>query len=90
MPVPKRKTSKSRRDTRQSCKFIRPVGFFACEHCASPLRSHQACDTCGYYKGVKVLLTKSERVVRRDALKLAKNAKKMADVPSGEPESSQT
>jgi large subunit ribosomal protein L32 len=65
MPVPKRKTSKSRRDQRQSCKFIRPKPFSECKQCNEPVSGHQVCLNCGFYKGRKVLATKKERVIKR-------------------------
>lgn len=65
MPVPKRKTSKSRRDKRSSTKFIRPQAITACQNCQEPLSPHQACPTCGYYKGKKVIATKLERTIKR-------------------------
>lgn len=65
MPVPKRKTSKARRDQRQSCKFIRPAAFSACKNCESPIGGHQVCADCGFYKGRKVIMTKLERAVKR-------------------------
>lgn len=65
MPVPKRKTSKSRRDKRQSCKFIRPKSVISCTNCDKALSPHQACGNCGFYKGKKVLVTKTERKLKR-------------------------
>ncbi len=65
MPVPKRKTSKSRRDQRSACKFLRPQVFAACEQCTSPLMPHVVCTTCGFYKGRKVLKTKLDRTLKR-------------------------
>jgi large subunit ribosomal protein L32 len=65
MPVPKRKTSKSRRDKRSSGKFIRPQAITYCANCQDPLSTHQACPACGYYKGRKVMNTKLERTLKR-------------------------
>jgi len=65
MPVPKRKTSKSRRDKRQACKFIRPKAFTACSNCEEPISTHTACLLCGFYKGRKVIFTRQERLARR-------------------------
>jgi large subunit ribosomal protein L32 len=72
MPVPKRKTSKSRRDKRHSTRFIRPQAITVCSHCTSPLLPHQACDACGFYKGKKVMLTKLDRGVKRSELRSAR------------------
>jgi len=65
MPVPKRKLSRSRRDSRSACKFIRPKSFTHCTNCKEPIANHAACLSCGFYKGVKVLPTKNERTVKR-------------------------
>ncbi len=71
MPVPKRKTSKSRRDMRQSTKFIRPQALATCKQCNEPNLPHQACVECGYYKGRKVVTTKGERDVQRTQVRAA-------------------
>lgn len=65
MPVPKRKTSKSRRDMRSACKFLRPQAVTTCSQCALPVLPHVVCSTCGYYKGRKILVTKLDRALKR-------------------------
>lgn len=75
MPTPKRKTSKARRDQRQSTKFIRPQAITKCANCDHPLSPHQACEKCGFYKGKKVLTTKLERAIKRGEAARAKKAK---------------
>ncbi len=65
MPVPKRKTSKARRNKRSANKYIRAQAVGACLTCQQPLASHQVCKMCGHYKGVKVLRTKMERMQQR-------------------------
>lgn len=83
MPVPKRKTSKARRDQRSSTKFIRPQAITACLNCSAALSPHQACAECGFYKGRKVLTTKIERVLKRGEARQALQAKqeKHAEAP---------
>lgn len=71
MPVPKRKTSKSRRDQRSACKFLRPQVFAACGQCASPLMPHVVCEVCGYYKGRKIFKTKLDRTLKRGEVRRA-------------------
>ncbi|MBY0109784.1 MAG: 50S ribosomal protein L32 [Candidatus Babeliaceae bacterium] len=71
MPVPKRKTSKRRRDQRQSTKFIRPQAITSCKQCNEPTLPHQVCTECGYYKGRKVLTTKNDRGLQRDQIRAA-------------------
>lgn len=70
MPVPKRKRSRARRDKRFANKGVKVRSFASCSNCSEPKVPHAACAGCGYYRGRKVLNTKSERVVKRaDALK---------------------
>lgn len=78
MPVPKRKTSKSRRDRRASGKFIRPQAVTACSNCQQALATHAACTNCGFYKGKKVLTTKLDRTVKRGEARQAEQAKMKA------------
>ncbi len=75
MPVPKRKTSKSRRDQRSASKFIRTQSITECGNCSKPLSPHTACFECGFYKGAKVLRTKGERTLERGEARQAKQAK---------------
>ena len=46
-------------------KHIRPQAVAACLNCSAALSPHQACASCGFYKGRKVLTTKLERVIKR-------------------------
>ncbi len=78
MPVPKRKTSKARRDQRQSTKFIRPHAITACSNCNHPLVPHEVCSQCGFYKGRKIMTTKLERNLKRGESRRVQQAKKMA------------
>lgn len=84
MPVPKRKTSKSRRDKRSASKFIRPKAITQCMNCQEPISPHQACSTCGYYKGRKVIATKLERTIKRtEARRVAAPVKHAAGPEEG-------
>lgn len=53
MPVPKRKRSRARRDSRFANKGLKVKSFALCAHCSEPILPHQACKSCGYYKGQK-------------------------------------
>lgn len=75
MPVPKRKRSKARRDKRFANKGLKPKQITACPQCKSAIAPHQLCKECGHYKGVKVITTKVERLVKRAELNQAKKAK---------------
>ena len=65
MPVPKRKTSKARRDKRHANKGLKIKAVASCQTCQSPVAPHQVCYECGYYKGVKVIRTKLDRMHER-------------------------
>ncbi len=67
MPVPKRKRSRARRDSRHANKAMSHSQFNLCSNCSSPVMSHQACVACGFYGGRKVMTTKAERAVTRAA-----------------------
>ncbi len=81
MPVPKRKTSKARRDQRSSGKFIRPQAITSCSNCAAPLSTHTACASCGFYKGRKVLTTKLDRALKRGEERRVAQAKMAQQQP---------
>jgi len=65
MPVPKRKSSRARRNKRAANKNISMHGIGMCQTCQAPIAPHTVCSSCGYYKGVKVLRTKTERLHAR-------------------------
>jgi large subunit ribosomal protein L32 len=54
--VPKKKTSKSRRDHRRANhdRIVQPA-ISDCIECGSPCIPHQACPECGVYRGRKVI-----------------------------------
>ena len=51
MAVPKRKTSKSRRDMRRTHKKTAALTITTCAQCGEPKRPHHLCMSCGTYKG---------------------------------------
>lgn len=54
MAVPKKRTSKSRRDKRRTHdKAIMPA-VSKCSHCGEPVVPHHVCDKCGYYDGKQI------------------------------------
>jgi large subunit ribosomal protein L32 len=54
MPVPKRKTSKSKRDQRRAHKKIDAPNLGQCPQCGETVMPHHACPKCGTYKGRQV------------------------------------
>jgi large subunit ribosomal protein L32 len=55
MAVPKRKTSKARRDQRRANWKLNAPGFVACPQCHEPKMPHHVCPECGYYDGKEVV-----------------------------------
>ena len=51
MPVPKRKTSKSKRDKRRTHQKIATPNVIACPQCGEAILPHRMCPDCGTYKG---------------------------------------
>jgi len=49
MAVPKKKTSKSRRDMRRSHHALTKSAFNECPNCGELKRPHHVCDACGHY-----------------------------------------
>lgn len=54
MAVPKKKTSKSKRDMRRAHDSLNPNGISTCPQCNEPKLPHRACESCGTYKGQNV------------------------------------
>jgi large subunit ribosomal protein L32 len=75
MPVPKRKRSRARRDSRFANKGLKVKSFAGCAQCSEPILPHQACKNCGFYKGKKVVATKIERAVKRGEARQVQAAK---------------
>ncbi|MCB5271806.1 MAG: 50S ribosomal protein L32 [Candidatus Cloacimonetes bacterium] len=58
MAVPKRKTSKTRRDKRRTHDALTVPSFSTCQKCSEPTRSHHICENCGSYNGRQILAVK--------------------------------
>ena len=60
MAVPKKKTSKSRRDMRRANhdRMDLPT-VSSCRQCGAPVRPHNACPECGTYRGREVIEVES-------------------------------
>ena len=56
MAVPKRRTSRSKRNMRRANhdKVIAP-NIAPCTNCGEPTVPHRACASCGFYKGREVV-----------------------------------
>nr|MBO2493211.1 50S ribosomal protein L32 [Clostridia bacterium] len=55
MAVPKRKTSRARRDKRRAQWKVTVPSIVRCPQCGEPKLSHRACRHCGYYKRRQVI-----------------------------------
>ncbi|MCB0311549.1 MAG: 50S ribosomal protein L32 [Bdellovibrionales bacterium] len=51
MPVPKKKTSKSKRDMRRAHDALTAPNWIICNNCGEPVQRHHVCRSCGYYRG---------------------------------------
>lgn len=55
MAVPKKKTSKSRRNMRRAHDAVKSVGHVECPNCGEPKLPHHVCGSCGHYDGREVV-----------------------------------
>lgn len=55
MAVPKRKTSKARRDKRRANWKLSAPTMMECPQCHEIKLPHHVCPNCGYYDGKKVV-----------------------------------
>ncbi|MDI6715928.1 MAG: 50S ribosomal protein L32 [Actinomycetota bacterium] len=56
MAVPKRKTSKARRDSRRAhWKALAGPTLVECPQCHEPKLPHRVCSSCGYYNRREVI-----------------------------------
>ena len=60
MAVPKKKTSKSRRDKRRAQHGIEAPRMNVCPTCGQPKRPHRVCLNCGTYAGREVFVPQAE------------------------------
>jgi len=61
MAVPKKKTSKSRRNMRRSHHALKPETYVECSNCGEMKRPHHLCPACGYYDGREVVAVAAEQ-----------------------------
>lgn len=55
MAVPKKKSSKARRDKRRTHYKLKTPGMSVCPQCGEIKAPHRACPNCGTYKDQQVL-----------------------------------
>jgi len=55
MAVPKKKTSKSRRNMRRAHDSLTAAAQTECANCGEVKRPHHVCGSCGFYDGREVV-----------------------------------
>jgi large subunit ribosomal protein L32 len=60
MAVPKKKTSKSRRNMRRAHHALPSASYVECPNCGEIKRPHHLCAACGHYNGREVVATQPE------------------------------
>lgn len=60
MAVPKKKTSKSRRNMRRAHHHLAPQAHQECANCGEVTRPHHVCGACGYYDKREVVSSESQ------------------------------
>ncbi|OON96903.1 MAG: 50S ribosomal protein L32 [Candidatus Epulonipiscioides saccharophilum] len=55
MAVPKRKTSKARRNSRKANWKLSPLNLASCKKCGELMMTHHVCKACGSYAGREVI-----------------------------------
>ncbi|MDO5300962.1 MAG: 50S ribosomal protein L32 [Tissierellia bacterium] len=56
MAVPKRKTSKQRKNKRRASSYrLNKATVSVCPNCGEPKLPHRICSHCGYYAGKEVI-----------------------------------
>ena len=66
MPVPKYRTSKSKKNMRRSHHALSPINGGICPNCQAVKLPHRICPSCGTYKGTSVFKPKNTDVSTAD------------------------
>ena len=70
MAVPKRKTSKARRDKRKSANMkMTAPGLSICPQCHEPKLPHRVCPNCNYYDGKEIVKAEAVSYTHLDVYK---------------------
>ncbi|MBX7145668.1 MAG: 50S ribosomal protein L32 [Oligoflexia bacterium] len=60
MPVPKKRTTKSRRNMRRSHDALERTFAVVCPNCGEPVLRHRICLACGQYRGKQIIAVSKE------------------------------
>lgn len=56
MAVPKRRTSKTRKNKRRASSYrLKRISSVECPNCHEQMLPHRVCPNCGYYKGKEII-----------------------------------
>jgi large subunit ribosomal protein L32 len=55
LAVPKRKTTKSKRDKRRTHDNLKLINIIDCPRCHSKKIAHRVCENCGYYNNNEII-----------------------------------
>lgn len=58
MAVPKKHKTRSSRNQRRSHDHLAKSTLAVCKNCNFPVRPHEACSNCGFYKGKQAVKVK--------------------------------
>jgi large subunit ribosomal protein L32 len=68
MPVPKKRHSNIRQGKRRFSNYrLKETNLSKCPSCGAPNLSHQACPTCGQFKGRQVIKLKAKKETGKKA-----------------------
>lgn len=81
MAVPKKRTTKSRRDKRRLHIFLKKPTLVKCKKCGKQVIPHTVCSFCGYYKEKEIInvfgkLDKKEKKRREKEIKMKEKGDK--------------
>lgn len=60
MAVPKKHKTRSGRNQRRAHDFLTKSSLSVCKNCNYPVRPHEVCLNCGFYRGKQVLKVKTK------------------------------
>lgn len=55
MAVPRKKTTRSRRNNRRAHDALVPTGSVECDNCGELKMPHHVCPSCGQYRGREIM-----------------------------------
>jgi large subunit ribosomal protein L32 len=64
MAVPKKHKTRSGRNQRRSHDKLTATSLSVCKNCKYPVKPHEVCQNCGFYKGKQVIKVKAPKAKR--------------------------